>query len=1361
MKQCVAILVCVFIETLLFSQEIKFKHLSSEDGLPTNTINTIFQDSEDLIWIGTSYGVCRFDGYNFLTLQYSIYDSLSLSNNAVQCIIEDDQRNIWIGTIDGLNRFNRNNLRIERVAEFNGFSIRTMLRMPDNMLLLGTNEHGLILFNPYNGKQKRMMHSSDASSISSNVINSLVNDPGRGIIVGTQNGLDVFDPQTETFDHILPQVEVMNICFYNDSSLFISVYEPGYYYQWKNKSPERIVLHGSHANNRVLSMVDTEESNWLGFQSEGVCYYDKIKNEQYPIVYNKYNPDGISSNALTCFYNDKWGNIWIGTFDGGLNFIDKRAKKFIHIKDNFLPDGLRNNRVRSIYQDSDGDIWVGTKVNGTLSRFDRKTLKFQHYLTSESVPESDNYIMCITEDKPGQLWVGTLDGMYFFNKHTGAYKTIKSSTGPNSMRSNQICALLKDADLLYIGHQNEGLDIFDTKNQRFNNFIPTQQQSSISDKRVRVLYMDSRHDLWVGTMNGLNKFDPATGTFQRYLKRKNDSTSISENDVLCIYEDPQKNFWIGTKYGLNLMNRDDGTFKFYSIKDGLPDNSVYAIYSDDVGNLWLSTHTGISRFNPSTKEIHNYNTYDGISANELSQFVHCKTMDGEILFGSNNGLTIFKPNQITNNDIKPKVVLTNFKLANKEVKINEAGSPLKKHISQCEDITLNYKQTFVSIEYAAINYSSTENNKYAYMLEGFEDDWNYVGTKREVSYTNLSRGNYVFKVKACNNDGVWNHEGVALKIKVLPPPWLSWGAYSAYAILSVLLLVWYRRNSRIKIEKEKELELNEEKLRFFINISHEFRTPLSLILAPLEKLKTTNESSERNYAIDIINRSTLRLLKLVNQLLDYRKAEMGMLALHPQETDIVNFTKEVFNLYGEVAYSKGITLDFRCREKSLPVMLDRNKYENILHNLLSNAIKFTDKGEVTVSIATTIKHPTNKIFAWFKKKQTVSFVEVKVSDTGIGLSKNELKNVFDRFYQVNDTNAGTGLGLNYVKSLVELHNGELSVESEKDVGTAFILRLPLERDKSHINHLDSHGKGFEKYQFSMNDIESLAHEIGSDNEPKAEKDQSVLSGNENRNRKKLPVVLVVEDNNELRTQIHKGLKGSFKILEAKNGQEAWDKLLRYYPDLVVSDVIMPVMDGIELCKKIKGNIEVNHIPVVLLTAKTLTQNKIDGYNIGADDYISKPFQMNLLLARIKNIIAGRKKMKERFSSTRIIVPAKELTTNNLDEAFLDKISKIVLDNMTNPEFNQNELAEKIGISRSNLFKKIQALTGSNPSKFIRDTKLKHAASLLITDNYSIKEICFATGFKSQSYFSKTFRELFEVSPQVYIDMNRRHSKKQL
>ena len=1361
MKQGLSILVCILLETVLFAQELKFKHFTSEDGLPSNTISTIFQDSEDFIWIGTSYGVSRFDGYNFLTLQYSIYDSLSLSNNSVQCIIEDEEQNIWIGTAEGLNRFNRNSFSVERIAGLNGLFIRTILQIRDDILLLGTDSHGLIQFNLTNGQQKRFTHTSDPSSIGSDKINYLVNDPKRGIIVGTQNGLDVFDPQTEAFDHIISQVEITNISYYNDSSLFIVVYDPGYYYQWKNQSPERIDLPGIHADKRILSMVDTEDGNYLGFQSEGVLYYDKNKKEQFHILYNKYNSEGISSNALTCFFKDKWGNIWIGTFDGGMNFIDKRAKKFIHIRDNFLPDGLRNNRVRSIYQDSDGDIWVGTKVNGTLSKFNRETLKFDHYLTPESAPEADNYIMCITEHEPGKLWVGTLGGLYLFNKNTGSYKIFKSNQGDNSMRSDQICALLKDSDILYIGHQNEGLDIFNTKKQRYYNYIPSQLSSSISDKRVRVLYKDFRQNLWVGTMNGLNKFDHNTGTFKRFMKNKNDSTSISDNEVLCIYEDPQKNFWVGTKYGLNLMNRDKGTFKVYTTKDGLPDNSIYAIYDDENGNLWLSTHTGISKFNPATNEIHNYNTYDGISANELSQFVHCKTEDGEIIFGSNNGLTIFKPSQITNNEIKPKVVLTNFKLANKEVKINEPGSPLNKHISQCKDITLNYKQTFIGIEYVAINYSSTENNKYAYMLEGFEEDWNYVGTKREVSYTNLNRGNYVFKVKACNNDGVWNKQGVSLNIKVMPPPWLSLWAYIAYAILLVLLLLWYRKNSMIKIEKEKELELNQEKLRFFINISHEFRTPLSLILAPLEKLKTTNDSHERDSAIHTISRSTKRLLKLVNQLLDYRKAELGMLALQSQKTDIVSFTKEVLNLYHEVASNKAIALLFNSSIKSLDVMLDRNKYENILHNLLSNAIKFTDNGEVAVSITTTRKYDKKKNFTWFKKKKLVSFVEVKVSDTGIGLSHNQLKNVFDRFYQVDETNTGTGLGLNYVKSLVEIHGGELSVESEKNVGSAFILRLPLKPEESNKDQTNGQGESFEKYQFNLNDIESLAHEIGPGNEPRAEITQQDQSRNDARNRKKLPVVLVVEDNNELRTQIQKGLKGSFKILEAKNGQEAWEKLLKHYPDLVVSDVIMPVMDGIELCKKVKGSIKVSHIPVILLTAKNLTKNKIEGYNIGADDYISKPFQMNLLQARIRNIIASRKKMKERFSSSRIILPAKELTTNNLDEEFLDRISKIVLDNMTNPEFNQNELAENIGISRSNLFKKLQALTGSNPSKFIRDTKLKHAAGLLITEKYSIKEICFATGFKSQSYFSKTFRDLFGSSPHEYLDVNRVHNKKPL
>jgi len=1349
-KLSISILIFVFFVAPLFSQDIKIGHLSSEDGLPSNTINTIIQDSEDFMWFGTGYGLSCFDGYNFSNFKYAIDDTLTLGNNVIKCLYEDKDQNIWIGTEDGLNRFNRNKHVIERIVGFDGIHIRSILPIQNNTLLIGTDAHGLIRFNPSTGLQGQFIYSPKTSSISSNTVFSLAYDATRGILVGTQNGLDVFNPHTEAFEHIISHVSVEHLDFYNDSSIFIGISEPGYYYKWSHHQPDKIVLPHELSDSKVSSILDTKDREWMGFASNGVIYRYKNNADKVHLLYNKHNPNRISSNAFTCFYKDKWGNVWLGTFDGGVNFIDKEGSKFTCIRDNFLPNGLRNNRVRSIYQDSDGDIWVGTKVEGTLSKFDRNTFEFEHYLTDNTLDESDHYISCITEHRPGELWVGTFNGLYLFNKKDGSY-TIKKNipTDSNTISSNQICALLKDSDILYIGHQNLGLDAYNTSTNTIINYLPSKQFSSISNAKVRVLFKDSQQNIWVGTMNGLNKFDQNTGTFQRYLKNQNDSSSISGNDILCIYEDENKNFWVGTKYGLNLMNRNDGTFKAYSTENGLADNSINAIYAADDGGLWLVTHVGVSKFNPLTNEVRNYNSFDGISSKELAQYAHCITSDGEILFGSNNGLTLFDPNKITHNENLPNVILTDFKIANKEVKIGDSDSPLSKHISQSENIVLSYKQTFVSFEYVAINYSSTENNRYAYMMEGLEDDWNYVGTKREVSYTNLSPGKYTFRVKASNNDGVWNQEGTSLHIMVLPPPWLSIWAYIIYLVAIIFLLVIFRNVTISRAKAEKEHEHNQQNLKFFINVSHEFRTPLTLILNPVKKILYSENLDETKEQAQYIKLSTNKLLNLVNQLLDFQKTDLGHLPLRVVNADIVHFSSKIFTLFKPVGTSKQISMSFQCDEASLNIWFDPDKYDKILTNLLSNAIKYTRPGgSIGLSIQKVkVLNDQPKFFSLTKGK-TVDYVEIKLEDTGRGFNSKQISHVFERFYSKDNNRTGVGIGLNYTKSLVELHGGSITVDSIEGEGSTFLVRLPLGKEHLKEEQLCNDTFVLPEDYFESHHLESLNYDILTadtiiDDRPEAEHKDVLQKG------MKLPVLLLVEDNKQLRQQLKKKLSDQYRIIEASNGKDGWEKVRKFVPDIVVSDVMMPIMDGIQLCKEIKNNDEMCHIPIILLTARGNVEHRVEGYEMGADEYISKPFHMEVLETRIHNILNSRRLLLNKFMSTENAISSKAIATNNQEKLFLDKLTQIILKNISDLDFGLTEIQEELGISRSNFHYKINKLVGTSPSVFVRTIKLKYAAELLKKENYNIKEISYISGFKNPSYFNQVFKEVYNTTPQTY------------
>jgi ligand-binding sensor domain-containing protein len=774
---------CLFSLLKVYSQDMRFKHITDDDGLISNQVNAILQDSDGFMWFGTNNGLCRFDGYSFLNFFYSPTDSQSLSNNSITSLIEDKNHNIWIGTRDGLNMLNRETYKIKRLAfAFNdkskSLSISSLVMNGDDKLWVGTNYSGLFSFDINNHQIVNYIHlSQNPLSITDNSVNCILEDKERGLFIGTVNGLDLFDPTTSTFKRILPDVDIRCLKHFNDSSIFVGVIAEGnnYYKLTADNIVEKKELPVQFTQKLTLFLLDSDGNQWISIHDNGIIYTDAHNHQIRRLLFDKYKPEGINSNTITTFYEDRLGNIWIGTFDAGINVFEKNRKAFIHVKDNFLTNGLQNNRVRSIYQDSEGDIWIGTKIGGALSKFDRKTLSFTHYRHDPKNPFSlsDDLILCITDDRPGYLWVGTSNGLNLFEKKTGKSKIfLHDPKNPNTINSNIIYALLKDGDQLFIGNVIRGLDIYNTKQNTVEHYLSSNEPGSISNNRVRVLYNDSKDNIWIGTENGLNLYNKTTKDFTHFLNDPADTNSLSDNTIQCIHEDGNQNLWIGTSSGFNLMNRQNKTFKRFTTEDGLSGNSICGILNDSKGNLWISTNNGISKFNPETKVFKNYNVYDGLQANEFSLYAYCGTKEGEMLFGGNNGFTMFNPEQITDNKIIPEVIITGFKLFNKEVSVGAPESPLKKHITQSKEITLTHNQSVISFEYVALNYSTPEKNQYAYMMEGFDpsaDGWNYVGTKREATYTNLDPGDYIFRVKASNNDGLWNKKGTSIKITILPP----------------------------------------------------------------------------------------------------------------------------------------------------------------------------------------------------------------------------------------------------------------------------------------------------------------------------------------------------------------------------------------------------------------------------------------------------------------------------------------------------------------------------------------------------------------------------------------------------------------
>lgn len=1371
MKTFILLIIATFTTSVFAQQNGYFKHITYEEGLPSNYIEAIIQDHDGFIWIGSSEGLCRYDGYSFLNLINSPSDSTSLIDNGITCLVEDKNHNLWVGTRRGITYLDLNTYKFKRYStKFkDGIGtnyITSMCLIDEKRMLVGTMLKGAYIFNLETGKITRFTSDPEKNNtLADNRINFVIKDRKQNIWLATEKGLDKLMPATSKIIHILNGDRFQNLSLDTEGNIvattdyFLYTINPGLN-SVLNK--ERFFSESQYKLRQTF--FDSNGGRWIAVTGQGLLFTKKGDKTITRFVYDKYAQDGLSTKSPMTIYEDHLGNIWIGTFDGGVNVLDKYRKPFVRVNCNFLSNGLQSNHVRCIYQDSDGEIWIGTKSDGMLSRFDRKTCTFTHYKYNPSDPYSlnDDAVFSIADAKPGYLWIGTsTGGLNLFEKRTGKFVALKHSDGnAQGLLSNAIMTLLNDKEgNLWIGHNNAGIDVYNATKKTFTHYVSSSNPGSLTDNRIRVVYMDSGGDIWVGTMAGLNRYDRNTHTFERYVNSNSDKTSISDNYILSIYEDKSRNLWVGTPNGLNLMDRNKRTFIVFNKKNGFPANSARGILDDKKGDLWISTDKGIVWFDPQKKTFRVYTKDDGLLSNELALYTQFKTQNGEMFFGSEHGFNIFDPGKITDNRNSPNVVLTNFLLFNQPFTVDNANSPLKNHISRTKELTLNYKQSVFTLEFAALNFTSSEKNQYAYKMDGFDKEWNYVGTKRSATYTNLPAGKYTFRVKASNNDGVWNEQGTSLIITILPPPWRTWWAYCIYMGLLIFIFIKYRNFTIKRIHDEKERELDQMKLNLFMNISHEFRTPLTLMLAPIDNISATDDIHEIHSSIITVRRSAWKLLNLVNQLLDFRKIDSGKSALKAKATDIITFTKEITSLFEELAHAKGVDLTFKSQLTMLQAWIDPDKYEKIISNLLSNAVKFTEpRGAITVIVgkasgkSQTAINPLKKIVA--------EYVEIKVSDTGIGLTPENLKNIFTRFYQVDHSQAGTGIGLNYAKGLAELHGGEMLVESEYGKGSSFIIRLPL--GKSHLKSEQmipvQPNKAGQDKPTDRAAVESLQYDLENIDLYPEDIEEVVVDSRELSPANQ--VILIVEDNKTLRKQIQSALGSSFIIKEASNGIEGLEKAHKHLPDLIISDIMMPKMDGISFCRELKANLNTSHIPIILLTAKGSIENKIEGFEIGADEYIPKPFSMKLLEVRMNNLIQSRIVLREKYSASKLLASAKEYTTNNLDEAFLEKATSIVLKNVENPDFTLTEFYEELGMSRTVFFFKINSLTGQNPTNFIRSIRLKYAAEMLLQQKTSVKDVGYKCGFNSPAYFVKTFRDFYGKTPKEYVDSHLKTGQKE-
>lgn len=1366
-------------------QNLKFEHITTADGLSSSTGIEIFQDSRGFMWFGTIDGLNRYDGYSCEVYRPVLHDPHSISDTRINTITEDKDGRLWIGTDNGLNLFDpgrkqffRFNHRPGNPRSLSSNVVYDLLFDAETGILWIATQKGLntldlsraggvkpgeVVFGHY------FHEPGNAHSLDHNQVTGILVDQERTLwAVTSGRHLDRYDLEKDRFERILIDIDEPEQLDHIPKVALVD--RDGDF--WIGNNLSALILWDRQ--NRVFSKKavvpeqdipifdlyqDKHGTLWIATDGQGIFLLDKDQGLTGRVQHNPFNPFSLSNDQPSKIYEDRRGMIWITTYNTGINKLAFNGHDFGHyFHQPGNPGSLGTRIAQAVMQDSRERIWIGTDGGG-LDLFDPDNGSFTHFRNrpEDASSLSSDKILYLRESRDGgDIWVCTWDGgLNKFNPETGQFTRYRHrSFDPFSIGQNTVFGVVEDRQgRLWAGTQ-AGLNLMDPETERFYQYVhdPDDPRSLPADLVIS-LFIDSKDRLFAGTTAGLcwadlktteTGFPPAV-SFNRFR-----DGGLGQYRINTIREDRKGNIWVASDGGLYRLNPGLAALVRFTTLNGLPNNVVMGVQEDDEGQIWITTKSGLSRLDPATGRFRNFNTRDGLQGMEFQREAICKTADGQILAGGINGFNIFHPGRVGQEAYPPDLRLTRFMIYNREVRMQDTVNGrvlLERPLSRTKAISLTYKEDYISLEFVGLYYANPAKVKYAYMLEGLDAGWNEVGNQRSAVYSSLPPGDYTFKLKAAGN-GTWTPRPLTLVISMAPPPWKTWWAWCLYILLALLALAALMGYFVQRIRVEKELELDQMKLTFFTNVAHEFRTPLTLILSPVDRiLSSSSGSSEVTAAAQTIQRSARRLLNLVNQLLDFRKVDLGKAPLEMVRGDVVSFSRDIFVLFRDLAGMKH--LDFRFEEPGEPLIMyfDPDKLEKILTNLLSNAIKFTGPGG-RVILAVSRAPAQQARGGFFRKATSGESAEFRVSDTGPGIRKEQLQYIFKRFFHADAAKTGTGIGLNFTKSLVELHGGRISVESEYGKGSTFTVRLPvLEKPRGEA----SRRTGLDTHTFDTDAVKAAEYEVsigeldaGAEEEPAGQGERGDL-----------PVLLIVEDNRELRLHLKNELRNRFKIREAANGAEGFEKVLKYYPDIVISDVMMPEMDGFELCRKIKTSPETAHIPVILLTARSLEEDQIEGYETGADAYLPKPFNITLLKVRLKNLLESRRKLKEKFLSMGGIVPASELTTNTLDEAFLDKVTRTVLEHIDDPGFSLERLLELVGVSRSHFFRKIHSITGQNPSHFIRTIRLKHAASLLSQQQHSIKEVSFMAGFNSPAYFSKTFRELFGQTPQEYMASRKR------
>lgn len=1310
------------------NSEMRFSKISLEEGLSQSTVYDIVQDDLHNLWVATADGLNKYDGYRFTIYRNDAKNSNSLQSNFVRSLKYIGESKLIVGTKLGVSLYN--------------ISSNSFVNFPlsDEVIsITKKDENHYYILTPnsiYNldvktEKLEFLYKSEKLTFFSSNLYK------GR-LAVGSNIGLHFFE-NNEIQKCILDiNAMVQDIVEYRNKLCIATEGKGLFVYSDDGEVTQLMPTAGDKKG--LLSPyvrdleVDSYDRLWIGTM-EGLSVYNPQKNNFYNYRYNPSRPNSISHNSIRKIYKDNQNGMWLGTYFGGLSYYHPLQNQFGLITHIPYANSLNDNVISCIVEGKNEELWIGTNDKG-VNHFNRSTGKYTYYSTDNGLL-SNNIKAIMLEN--GTVYVGSHGGgMSTIDINT---KRVYTYTANNSkLYSDNVYAFVRDKQgRIWIGTLG-GLQIFDPRTKTFTDISslnaigkdPQKDVSTLADRSIYSLYVDSKERIWVGTEYGVYCYSQNNNLITNYgLTDKGQRVRI-----YSFLEDVDGNIWIGMQSGLVLLNDKDATFKTYTIDNGLPNNNVFGILQDAYKRLWISTNGGLASFDSDLKWVRHYTVKDGLQSNQFNVYSYCRTSTGEMFFGGINGINHFYPEQLIDNPFTPEPVISEIKVYNRAILPNDDTQILKTDISLAKEIELKPNENSFSLFVTVPNYLSGKHNTFSYRLVGDHDDWITVQESNAINYSNLKAGTYRFEVKAGNGDGKWNNTPLVLDIVVKPfwwqATWFRLGALVAFLVFVVLSFRFYKNRLQIKNELELERltqkskeEINETKLRFFINISHEFRTPLSLIISPLKDLmeKTTDKWSRKQ--LQLIIRNANKLNYLVDQLMDYRKADLGVFALKVAHGNVTEQIEQLMQDFNVIVKRKNIAFSFRNDTASDLLLYDANYVNLILSNLLSNSFKFTpENGSITVS--TQIKDN--------------NFV-LSVTDSGIGLSDAEKHRIFERFYQVRNEVKGTGVGLSLVKRLVEAHYGTIQVESNVGEGTTFIISFPqdenvysLEERKEDISEMPIYGKlTDEKIDLLMDDETSLYDSQDGEND----------SATQDRTR-----LLIVEDDADVRNYLVAGFMDSAHVLIASNGKEAMDILKDEDVDLIITDWMMPVMDGLELCKTVKQNFKTSHIPVIMLTAKTNEEDEYEGLAVGADSYIGKPFDINKLRLKFRNLLRAKQRTLEHYSQS-IDVDPEKIAFNELDREFLEKAKKIVLDNLDNIAFSVDDFCKDMLMSRSNLHLKMKAITGESTIEFIKKIRFSEATKLLEEGRYSVSEISIMVGFNTASYFTTSFKKYFGILPSEY------------